>query len=292
MERERFRQVKHLSIIALFSDNDLLDKLVLKGGTALEFYDIDHRFSLDLDFSIDNEFEQDLEIIKDKIANLLSDTFKEAGYMVFDVKLHERPHRVSADMADFWGGYIIEFKVIELGKYYKLSDNIDSLRRNATVIGPRNKRIFRIEISKHEYCEQKQVNELGGYTFYIYPPSMLVCEKLRAICQQTPEYGQIVRSSSHTARARDFYDIYLLMERYQINLNSDGNIDLLKKIFAAKRVPLSLIAKIHEYRGYHREDFLAVRGTVGANIHLDNFDFYFDYVLNQCKYILKTLGMK
>ena len=122
MERERFRQIKHLSIIALFSDNDLLDKLVLKGGTALEFYDIDHRFSLDLDFSIDNEFEKDLGMIRDKIANLLHDTFKEAGYRVFDVKLREKPHRISADMADFWGGYIIEFKVIELDKYDKLSN--------------------------------------------------------------------------------------------------------------------------------------------------------------------------
>ncbi len=28
---------------------------------------------------------------------------------------------------------IIEFKVIEVVKYFKLSDNIDSLRRNATV---------------------------------------------------------------------------------------------------------------------------------------------------------------
>jgi predicted nucleotidyltransferase component of viral defense system len=226
MERERFRQIKHLSIIALFSDNDLLDKLVLKGGTALEFYDIDHRFSLDLDFSIDNEFEQDLGIIKDKIANLLHDTFKEAGYIVFDVKLREKPHRVSSDMADFWGGYIIEFKVIEVDNYDKLSDDIDSMRRNATVIGPRNKRTFRIEISKHEYCDQKQMDELDGYAFYIYPPSMLVCEKLRAICQQMPEYGKIVRSLSQTARARDFYDIYLLMERYQINLNSEENIDL------------------------------------------------------------------
>jgi predicted nucleotidyltransferase component of viral defense system len=289
MERELFRQIKHLSIIALFSDNDLLDKLVLKGGTALEFYDIDHRFSLDLDFSIDNEFEQDLGTFRDKIANLLNDSFKEAGYIVFDVKLRERPQRVSSDMLDFWGGYLIEFKVIEVVKYFKLSDNIDSLRRNATVIGPKNKRTFRIEISKYEYCEQKQVNELSGYTFYIYPPSMLICEKLRAICQQTLEYGQIVRSSSQTARARDFYDIYLLMERYQINLISDENIDLLKKIFDAKRVPLSFIAKIQDYRGFHRQDFLAVRGTVGANIYLHNFDFYFDYILNQCEGILNTL---
>ena len=120
---------------------------------------------------------------------------------------------------------------------------------------------------------------------------MLICEKLRAICQQMPEYGKIVRSSSQTARARDFYDIYLLMERYQINLISEENIDLLKKIFTAKRVPLYLIAKIYEFKGFHREDFQAVRSTIGANIHLNDFDFYFDYVLNQCESISKTLGI-
>jgi predicted nucleotidyltransferase component of viral defense system len=292
MDRERFKQIKHLAIIALFSDNDLLDMLVLKGGTALEFYDLDHRLSLDLDFSIDGEFKQDLSTIREKIEAALQDTFREAGYIVFDVKFKERPNRLSPDLADFWGGYILEFKVIELEKHEQLFAKIDSLRRNATVVGPLNKRTFNIEISKHEYCEPKQDNELNGYTIYTYPPPMLVCEKIRAICQQMPEYGEIVRSSSQTARARDFYDIYILIERYRIDLTSEGNIDLLKKIFAAKRVPLHLIKKIHETKEFHREDFTSVKATVGDSSGLNDFDFYFNYIVANCHRILKALGIE
>lgn len=292
MNIERFRQIKHLAIIALFSDNDFLDILVLKGGTALEFYDIDYRLSIDLDFSIGDEFKQDLSTIREKIEVALQDSFREAGYIVFDVKLRERPNKVSPDLADFWGGYIIEFKAIELEKYEQLSTKIDSLRKNATVVGPLNKRIFSIEISKHEYCEPKQESELNGYTIYIYPPPMLVCEKIRAICQQMPEYGEIVRSSSQTARARDFYDIYLLVERYQIDLTSEGNIHLLKNIFAAKRVPLSLIAKVSGTKEFHRDNFTAVKATVGENAALKDFDFYFDYVVAYCQRFLETLGIE
>jgi len=292
MDIERFRHIKHLAIIALFSDNDFLDILVLKGGTALEFYDIDYRLSIDLDFSIVDEFKQDLSTIREKIEVALQDSFREAGYIVFDVKLRERPNRLSPDLADFWGGYIIEFKVIELEKHEQLSTKIDSLRKNATVVGPLNKRTFSIEISKHEYCEPKQESELNGFTIYIYPPSMLIYEKIRAICQQMPEYGEIVRSSSQTARARDFYDIYLLIERYRIDLTSEGNILLLKNIFAAKRVPLSLIAKICDTREFHRDNFTAVKATVGDNAALNDFDFYFNYVVAYCQRFLETLGIE
>ncbi len=292
MDIERFRQIKHLAIIALFSDNDLLDILVLKGGTALEFYDLDYRLSIDLDFSIADEFRQNLSTIKEKIEVALQDSFREAGYIVFDVKLRERPHKLSPDLADFWGGYIIEFKVIEFEKYEQLSTKIDSLRKNAAVVGLLNKRTFSIEISKHEYCEPKQESELNGYTIYIYPPPMLVWEKIRAICQQMPEYGEIVRSSSQTARARDFYDIYLLIERYQIDLTSEGNLHLLKNIFAAKRVPLCLIAKICNTKEFHRDNFIAVKATVGDNKGLNDFGFYFNYVVAYCQRLLETLGIE
>ena len=51
--------------------------------------------------------------------------------------------------------------------------------------------------------------ELDDYTIYVYSPTMIAIEKLRAICQQMPEYALQRRPS---ARARDFYDIY--RERY------------------------------------------------------------------------------
>ena len=43
----------------------------------------------------------------------MSVTFRDEDLVVFDVKMTERPKQVSEDMADFWGGYRVEFKIIE-----------------------------------------------------------------------------------------------------------------------------------------------------------------------------------
>ena len=287
-----YKRIKYLTLISLFSDNDLLDTLVLKGGTALEFYDLDYRLSLDLDFSIEKEFDQDLMVIQDKIETLLRSTFQEEGYEIFDVKVRQKPRQISPEMADFWGGYSVEFKVIGAEQYRQLSRDFDSLRREALVVGLKNRKKIEIDISKYEYCQPKQIKELEGYSIYVYTPAMIVCEKIRAICQQMPEYREIVLSSSQSARARDFYDIYLLIERYAIDLTSKENLHLLEEIFAAKRVPLSLIAKIHDTKEFHREDFIAVRATVADSDKLEDYDFYFDYVVSYCQRILETLGVE
>jgi predicted nucleotidyltransferase component of viral defense system len=287
-----YKRIKHLTLIALFSDNDFLDMLVLKGGTALEFYDFDYRLSIDLDFSIEEEFPKDLAELQVKIETALKNTFQEEGYEVFDVRVIEKPKKVSHEMADFWGGYSIDFKIIGSEKYKQLSKDIQSMRREAAVIGAGNKRKIMIDISKYEYCKPKQDKQLEGYTIYIYTSTMIVCEKIRAICQQMGEYKKIVRSSSQSARARDFYDIYLLIERYGIDLTFTENLELFKKIFAAKRVPVNLIGKIRETMEFHREDFVAVKATVGDSAGLKDFDFYFNYVVAYCQRILKALGIE
>ena len=40
-----------------------------------------------------------------------------------------------ADLADFWGGYSVEFKLIELDRYEELKENIEALRKNALQLG-------------------------------------------------------------------------------------------------------------------------------------------------------------
>jgi hypothetical protein len=118
---------------------------------------------------------------------------------------------------------------------------------------------------------------------------MIVFEKLRAICQQMPEYAKIVKSPSSSARARDFFDIYTVLENFEIDFTKTENRNLLKYIFQAKRVPLELISKIKLYREYHREDFVSVRNTVKQIDELKDFDFYFDYV---CKEINKLKALR
>jgi len=283
---DNFERIKKLVIIAMFSDDDLMDILVLKGGNAIDIiHNIALRSSIDVDFSIENEFSKDeLEAIGQKIERTLKETFSPEGFEVFDVKFEEKPPVVTQDMAAFWGGYQVEFKIIENEKYSRLFQNKDALRKNATVVSTRNKRTFRIDISKFEYCRSRQEQDLNGFTIYVYTPEMIVFEKIRAICQQMPEYAQVVNNPSQSARARDFFDIYTILEHFKgIDFRTRGNADLLKNIFAAKRVPLNLIGKIKDYKEYHRPDFVSVKDTVQPSFDLREFDYYFDYVVDRCR---------
>jgi hypothetical protein len=106
-----------------------------------------------------------------------------------------------------------------------------------------------------------------------------------------PEYGEIVKSRSQSARARDFFDIYTTIEFFKIDLTKGENLELLKNIFVAKKVPLALLAKIPVYREYHRQDFASVESTVTPRTKLEDFDFYFDYVVGKSQLLLKVLGI-
>jgi hypothetical protein len=154
------------------------------------------------------------------------------------------------------------------------------------VVGPEQQRKFSVDISKYEYCEGKVERELDHYTIYVYSPEMIAVEKLRAICQQMPEYTQ----GSHRApRARDFYDIWRVVTAAGLNLSTPVNIELAKHIFAAKKVPLRLLAKVSEHREFHRPDWPAVVAAVAER--LNDFDFYFDFVVEQVA-ALKTLWVE
>lgn len=290
MDLDYLEQIKKFAIIAMFSDDDLMDMLVLKGGNVLDLiYGVSARSSIDIDLSMGKEFDDNnLDNIWAKIQKVLEDTFEEAGYSVFDIKFAKKPKKITPDLKDFWGGYEIEFKVIEKAKYSHFENDLESLRNNALVVGPNNRKRFFIQISKFEFCDKKQEYEMEGYRIYLYSPEMIVFEKLRAICQQMPEYKKLVKSKHKTARARDFVDIYFLLKKFKIEINSKENIELLKCIFNAKRVPLELIGRINEYREFHLQDFDAVKDTMKAGIRLKDFDFYFDYTIRFCE-VLKPL---
>jgi len=284
MDSEKIQKIKTLAIIAMFSDDDLMEILVLKGGNALDIvHKVAQRSSMDLDFSIPQQFKpENNEQIETKIKKVLESTFKPEGYKIFDVKFNEKPENITPDIASFWGGYHVEFKIIESEKYNKLYENVDALRRNALVIGSEQQKTLSIQISKFEYCSTKKSEELGGITIYVYTPEMIVIEKLRAICQQMTEYLNLVKGTAGTARARDFFDIYIVIEHFKISLAKQENIALLKNIFHAKRVPLVLIRKIQDYKEFHSPDFATVRDTIKVGYDLKDFEFYFDYVVAIC----------
>ncbi len=88
-----FDEIRKLVIIALFSDDYLLNKLVLKGGNALNLiYKINERSSIDIDVSIENDFKlNELEMVKNKIKKNLEDTFIRKGIVIFDFVFEKRP---------------------------------------------------------------------------------------------------------------------------------------------------------------------------------------------------------
>jgi len=292
MDIKLLDRLKRLAIIAMFSDDDLMEMLVLKGGNLLDtIYNIASRASVDVDFSMEGEFqEEDFELIKEKIQRALVGTFEAEGFTVFDLNLLKRPKKdLPSVTCAFWGGYRLEFKVIESSKYEKLKHDQRSLRMGSVTLGKNHERKFIIDISKFEYCAPKREMDLDeGYTIYVYTPEMIVFEKIRAICQQMPEYDAVVPSSGKSARARDFFDIYTILEHYEIDFMAEDNLVLLQNIFVAKKVPLWLIGRIQEYMEFHRPDFASVRDTVKAGTELRDFDFYFNYVIERCA-PLKTL---
>src|ERR1044072_1127315 len=273
--------------MAMFSDDELMETLVLKGGNALDLvYNVGTRASGDLDFSINRAFSPDeLEEFPSRIENLLQGAFEPEGYKVLDVKFVEKPraHANDPDL-DFWSGYKIEFKLVRADVFDRWSENAQAVRLRAVDLGKSGGKSFEIEISKFEYTDAKQEAEIEGYTIYVYTPEMIVCEKLRAICQQMPEYAPIVqRNRGTSARARDFFDIYTVIEVFKIDLTTEENKELLRNIFDAKRVPVEFLSLINNYREFHRAGYDSLAATVKSTTDLRDFDFYFDYVVDKVR---------
>jgi len=279
--------IRKLAIRALFFDDYLMEKLVLKGGNALDLiHKISKRGSLDLDFSIEGDFDkEDLPIIKERMNKNLIDEFAQAGFYVFDITFEERPKVIRNDIREFWGGYLVTFKVLEISKARNLGSDIESYRRNAIETGYRHERKLRIEISKFEYCKNKEPYILDGLTIYVYPLELILREKIRALCQQVPEYESIIGSKTSTARAKDFFDIYTIFENEELGFNLIGpdTLDLIRVVFDAKRVPLRLIGQLSKTKEDHRADFFSLKDTVGPGIELKEYDYYFDYVIEKLR---------
>jgi hypothetical protein len=185
----KFEEIRRLIIMALFAADTLSEQLVLKGGNALTIvHKIGDRTSLDLDFSMAEDF-SDLDAAKQRIFATLRERLDSAGYVLIDERLEVKPDlRGAEDTKPWWGGYELRFKLIARGKYDQLRAAPKKLSSNALVTGLRQERTFKVDLSKHEFTDGKMQYELDDYIIYVYTPEMIAVEKLRAICQQMPEY--------------------------------------------------------------------------------------------------------
>ena len=223
-------------------------------------------------FSLETDFE-DLDRSRTRIFRALRDRFDSHGYAVFDERLQPKPRLEGPDERPWWGGYELCFKIIEKSKFQRLSPEKRSL--DAETTGPGQRRVFTVDLSKNEYTIGKRSFELENYTIYVYSLEMVVVEKLRAICQQMREY----EFGRGRARARDFYDIHLVLTSTSIDIASAENVELLRQVFAVKQVPLELLRLVGEYREFHRPDWPAVVNSAAAD--LEEYDVYFDLVIGQ-----------
>lgn len=290
MDLKKLEEIKRLAIIGMFSDDTLMDTLVLKGGNALDIvYQIANRSSIDLDFSMEQDFDCP-ELFYNRIKTALEQSFYENGYTVFDLTISSKPKEAKPDTPDFWGGYDVNFKIIDRTTFEAMQDSLDDLRRNAAVVGAKNRKTFSIQISKREYCNHKREVELGGYAIFVYSPEMIVFEKLRSICQQMKEYKY--RKTTATARARDFFDIYTVLSNFtEINIVSDENLALMKNVFSAKDVPLKLLKYVKDYKDFHELDFSSLKDTIKSDVSLKDYDYYFEYVDSLCHNLRQALGV-
>lgn len=281
-------EIRRLAIKALFSDDILLNQLVLKGGNALNLvHRIGNRSSLDIDFSLEQDFADPSEA-QARIFRALEDRFRSERVLVFDENFKEIRARGSDKFASRWGGYEITFKVIEKEKFDELGGNLRKAQIQSLVTGPNQQRTFTVQVSKFEYCQNKVEANLDDYTIYVYTPAMIAFEKLRAICQQMEEYSSPGRKY-RIARARDFFDIAEITVWQDLDFGRGENHELVKRIFDAKSVPLDLISLIPRYREFHRPDWPQVQNAV--SIRVREFDYYFDLVVRQTE-LLKPLWIK
>lgn len=88
MDLQLIDRVKRLTIIALVSDDSLMERLFLKGGNALDLiHGVSHRASMDIGFSLAGDFATDERAtLEGRFRQLLETTFGEHGLRVFDVR--------------------------------------------------------------------------------------------------------------------------------------------------------------------------------------------------------------
>ena len=266
----KINKVLTQTIVGIYSSPSDSNHLFLKGGSAMRLFDnLTSRLSIDADFSVADSIKSDKKFFN-AIKSSVGAEFRKLKYDIIDFKWERRPNKRRPGIPDCWGGWACEFKLVSFKHRGK-----DALtkRRNAFIPEGANSPKITIDISEHEYCDNNRTISIQGVTVIAYSQELLVLEKLRAICQQHPDYEY----GSTRNRARDFYDIYGL------TVNADNDFTsrcsgLINKVFEAKKVPLELLNSLWDetFIDEQRRGFDEVRDTVSGQVY--DFDIYLEHV--------------
>jgi len=245
--------------------------LILKGGCAMRLFDgLDSRLSIDADFSVEGAIDPDSEVFSIMEENLAS-MFHVDGYGVIDFRAQKRPKKSRPGFPAKWGGWACEFKLVPLEFALR---SLEVQRKRALIPMGANSPKITIDLSEFEYCGKRRVRTINGIKIRAYSPEMLVLEKIRAICQQHPDYS--FRQEGRN-RARDLFDIYELTESTDDDFKRRCR-NHLKKVFLAKEVPLDILQSLWSdpFIDELRRGFEQVRGTVRKRLF--EFDFYVEHL--------------
>jgi len=84
-----FLEIKRTATIAMFSDDALMELLVLKGGNALNIVQgLSLRTSVDVDLSMAGDL-PDLCDARERVRRALEDRFASTGHVVFDYSFRD-----------------------------------------------------------------------------------------------------------------------------------------------------------------------------------------------------------
>ncbi|MBC7540163.1 MAG: nucleotidyl transferase AbiEii/AbiGii toxin family protein [Bacteriovorax sp.] len=261
-------------LTCLYSNDYFKNEIYLKGGQAVRLVEnIDHRFSSDIDFSTSGKIEKPEEFFV-FTRDILKGHFNSFGLHVFDCTWIRKPKVRSNGLPDFWSGWQLEFKLIDNAK-----STLEGGLKSKAALVPRNTNSPKItmEISEFEYCGSVQKVKIQGSEIKAYSRILIILEKVRAICQQHPDY----KYSGNKQRTRDFYDIANLISK---SLKEDkASIDLfyeeakkhIGNVFMAKEVPLVMLDKIFsdDFLEIQRKGWTTVEATTTSHGR-QSFDFY------------------
>ena len=255
--------------IGIFSTKVARDNLVLKGGTGLRLGEgITNRISLDIDLSAKGSI-LDPERFFQEITKALQKRFNRLKLDVIDPKYSIRPKSRKIREHERWGGWNYTFKLS--GQSHRGETPEKRIRQALIPNGSPSQKI-EIQISEFEYCAVIDKILLDGVEIHVYSPVLQVLEKIRAICQQHPDYKRSLSKN----RARDYYDIFSIVDIHKREKDFFSKLaEHVEPVFHAKEVPLELLTEggifDSDFTTGQELGFAAVKGSVLG----DTYDFSF-----------------
>lgn len=190
---------------------ELADSLVFKGGTALKkIFFGDYRFSEDLDFSVINAPQgKQLEKCLTNAVQLSKKLLTEYG--PFDIELKRNPERAPHPNGQDAFNILLKFP---WQSALLCRIKVEITHDEPVILPPEYKAIL------HGYDEQLDCKVA------CYSIDEILAEKLRALLQT---HKKLVMRGWNRPRARDYYDLWCILNKYSDTVNKAGLIEVLEQ---------------------------------------------------------------